>query len=919
MRPLKLTMTAFGPYAGTETVEMDKLGKSGLYLITGDTGAGKTMIFDAITYALYGELSGDTRRATMIRSQYAKPETLTEVELVFEYAGCEYTIKRSPEQERPKQRGTGTTKAPATVELHRPGKAPLTKNSEVADAIEAIIGVNKKQFCQIAMIAQGDFRKLLYADTEERREIFRTIFSTGNFKLIQDELRNRAASLRSERESVVSQVATILDGVRPSETLLGSEDELRQVKEGDVLSPHVAEFIGWNIEEDERQASLNASELENADAYLAELDKQLGAIAQIKKLQADYDESCRLLKECEAALSQSETALASARASAEEAAPLAARAVEIEHDLPSYDEFDQQQARQRKLLDSIAKNSRTLETSNNQIKDLESRLEKLQEEIRSAQNLGEELERLKASERIARERVDALDALGREAESLAKLRKNLAAQQREFLELDAKASKLEAEHSQLRQLHLSEQAGILASQLLAATPCPVCGSYEHPSPAQLSDNAPDRATVEAAEARATAARTQANEASAAAGTTRGRAETITAQLAKRAKQLLGSESLVALNQAKSDSSADLTKLVQQRRTTEQAITARAKMESELPALQESCQDKRNQSNDLTAQLAADKATSAQLAEQIKSLDAKLVFDSKATAEKEINSLKTRATSLTDAFDKAKQQRANCAENLAAERSRNDQLGKSLSAEAAYDEAKVLAAHSEASTKRRLLGELGQRLTSRLEQNRGALTRITDLAARAADIELRYRMVNALSETANGNISGKDKVMLETYVQMFYFDRILARANTRLMVMTGGQYELKRDESSADKRSQKGLDLNIIDHYNNTERSVKSLSGGESFKASLSLALGLADEVQSSAGGIQLDTMFVDEGFGSLDSESLESAFKALVSLTEGNKLVGIISHVDALKTRIDKQIIVTKNRDQGSQVEIVVE
>ena len=209
------------------------------------------------------------------------------------------------------------------------------------------------------------------------------------------------------------------------------------------------------------------------------------------------------------------------------------------------------------------------------------------------------------------------------------------------------------------------------------------------------------------------------------------------------------------------------------------------------------------------------------------------------------------------------------------------------------------------------------LHHRTETNREVLRQIEKQSAAIADVEKRWMMVGPLADTANGNLSGKEKIMLETYVQMAYFDRIIERANTRFMVMSGGQYELKRRREADNNRSQSGLSLDVVDHYNGTERSVKTLSGGESFKASLSLALGLSDEIQASAGGIQLDTMFVDEGFGSLDEESLQQAMRALNGLAEGNRLVGIISHVPELREKIDRQIIVRKDRSGGSRVEVV--
>ena len=248
--------------------------------------------------------------------------------------------------------------------------------------------------------------------------------------------------------------------------------------------------------------------------------------------------------------------------------------------------------------------------------------------------------------------------------------------------------------------------------------------------------------------------------------------------------------------------------------------------------------------------------------------------------------------------------------------RIETLHKTLAEASQEDVGKLREENAAKTAERRGLEERQKKLHARLEKNRGTLADLKKEAARLAETEIRYTWLKALAETLTGQISGKEKVMLETYVQMRYFERIVSRANTRLLVMSGGQYELRRRAEATTNKSQSGLELDVVDHYNGSIRGVETLSGGESFKASLSLALGLADEIQSSAGGVELDTMFVDEGFGSLDDESLEQAMRALASLSEGRRLVGLISHVDALKERIDKKIIVTKAREQGSSVRI---
>ena len=278
----------------------------------------------------------------------------------------------------------------------------------------------------------------------------------------------------------------------------------------------------------------------------------------------------------------------------------------------------------------------------------------------------------------------------------------------------------------------------------------------------------------------------------------------------------------------------------------------------------------------------------------------------------------RVKAMKEKLDKAEKELADAEKSFAEITGRIQQLQEQLRDRSGTDLEGEEDAKRALSMKKTGISQELKRVNVRIAANRTALENIRNKSRELAGLEKRWSWVRSLANTANGNISGKEKIMLETYVQMRCFDRILVRANTRLMVMTGGQYELVRRQVSENNRSKSGLELDVIDHYNGTRRSVKSLSGGESFKASLSLALGLSDEIQASAGGIRLDTMFVDEGFGSLDEESLQQAVRALAGLADGNRLVGIISHVSELKERIDRQIVVTKDRCNGSRVEIVV-
>jgi len=295
----------------------------------------------------------------------------------------------------------------------------------------------------------------------------------------------------------------------------------------------------------------------------------------------------------------------------------------------------------------------------------------------------------------------------------------------------------------------------------------------------------------------------------------------------------------------------------------------------------------------------------------------LEYESKVKAEEAVAILENKRKQLKQTLDKAQKAYTNCKSGVDSLNGTIKALIAQLKDAEEIDIEAEKKQQSELTREKKTLSEKITQLSSRLDQNNGALRNIQERGDRLSEVETNWIWAKALSNTANGNLSGKEKIMLETYIQMTYFDRILARANTRFMVMSGGQYELKRRIEADNNRSQSGLELDVIDHYNGTERSVKTLSGGESFKASLSLALGLSDEIQSSAGGIRLDTMFVDEGFGSLDEESLQQAMRALYGLTEGNRLVGIISHVSELKEKIDKQIVVTKEKSGGSRAKII--
>ena len=467
------------------------------------------------------------------------------------------------------------------------------------------------------------------------------------------------------------------------------------------------------------------------------------------------------------------------------------------------------------------------------------------------------------------------------------------------------SSELSARYQRMYQTYLDEQAGILASGLIVGQPCPVCGSLEHPAPACASEGAPSQDQLKKAQAQSEAAVHQMQQDSEKASALKARLDTLAADvadLALTAKQML----------------AQAAETQQQLQIADKNCKRKALLDAQLPKRQTALTATTDSIRELERQLAVADTEIASLLQSYAELKASLAYESPTEASRALSALTAQRSNLQQAIVAA-------AEKLEKAKLLDQRLKAQIATlEEQITGTEVVDLEEELQQKSDLTLRVQQqkgeqlRLVARLRANETALERIQAQSEAITLVENKLMQLQSLHYTASGQLSGKEKIKLETYIQMTYFDRIIARANTRFMVMSGGQYELKRATVADNNRSQSGLDLSVIDHYNGSERSVRTLSGGESFKASLSLALGLSDEIQSSAGGIRLDTMFVDEGFGSLDEESLRQAMQALAGLAEGNRLVGIISHVSELKEKIDKQIVVKKDRSGGSHATIVV-
>ena len=925
MRPLHLTLSAFGPYAGQMEIPLEQLGERGLYLITGDTGAGKTTIFDAITYALYGEPSGDNRDPSMFRSKYAQPDTPTWVELVFSYGGQTYTVRRSTEYERPAKRGGGTTLQRAEAELHLPDGRLVTKTREVTGEIVNIIGLDRSQFAQIAMIAQGDFLKLLLADTRSRQEIFRKLFPTRGYMVFQEKVKSESGALQRECEAARASVKQYIDGV-----LCPQEDPMYPQWErawaGELPIQETVELLEALLEQDRERDTQCSEELEQLDGEWKAVTALLAKAEELEKAQSQLEEAQARRKTCAAQWEAAQQQLEAQTAQAPQLEGLRAQLADLEAELPRYQELEQLRQNLTAQTQSIRQQSTWLEEQENEQRRREKELELWRQERTGLEEAGAQRERLLGQQTRAQEQSQRLEELSTLLAGCRQARANLESAQKRYGVARQKAQAAQEDYTGKNQAFLDEQAGVLAQDLAEGQPCPVCGSLTHPTPAQLSPGAPTEEELNRAKQAWEAAQQTASTWSVEAGKARTALEEREQRLRSQMAHVLPEQGAdqpldqvaQSIQEAQGEAQEALAQVKGQLRQVEAALARKRQLDTQIPQQEQRLGELEQAIASAREQLAGANSRREELEGQIHALKGQLRYPQADQARQEQSDLKGELQRLEEAQTQA-QRRANAAQlALTGAEEAVKQLTHLVEQSQPVDLVAQRARSQELTLRRAQLTAVQRELHTRLTTNRTALEQIQGKTAQLTQLEQRYTWVRVLSNTVNGTLPGKEKIALETYVQMTFFDRILRRANLRLLVMTGGQYELKRRREAAGSRGQSGLEMDVIDHYNGTERSVKSLSGGESFQASLALALGLSDEIQSSAGGIRLDTMFVDEGFGSLDEESLNKAMGALGDLAQGNRLVGIISHVSELKEKIDKQIVVRKDRTGGSRVEIVV-
>ena len=1114
MKPLKLTLSAFGPYAGETVIDFTQLGGQGLFLVTGDTGAGKTKIFDGITFALYGETSGGVREASMLRSKYAEPETPTYAEYIFEYKGAVYTVKRSPDYERPKTRGKGMTMQKGEALLtFSDGRAPVTKLKEVNQAVTDLIGLDMKQFTQIAMIAQGDFRKLLLADTEERSNIFRKLFHTDIYKVIQEKLKFEAGGLDKAYKELLRSIRQYTEQVRYSvedplgqqwalmekngfegnleeglevleQFLKADKDTLKalnkQIKENDAKLENMNQLFGKVHKEADAKARkeklLEEREIlfpqleqaqkdaENAAKEPEEIQQLIFSIQKEKEKLDRYTNLEKLISEIEDASVLIEKLKTDSTALQNRQKETKAVLEEKQKEYQATDRTEKEKAEtdfQKEKIDSlyagVYKNCGNLEFLLTKIMNLETQAKEMKTQSEQMKKELADLEEqivsggnLEARENSLIMRLQQIQKMKDQQKRCQILEKEAESKKKAYLIASQKRTEIKEFLNRMEQAYLDAQAGVLAAGLQEGMPCPVCGSVHHPKLTQMPEKVPteeqlkkQKMVAETAEQAASDSSVQAGEA---AGLVQRSKEELTEGIKSYVAQFLPEEKTeeilrneitdselrsfvkdqeshaqteleeiqkqkkaqLDLQKKKEEFSRQLEQhakefqelqiSIEKRKSQQESIQEQLQNQLDEPIfswLREDTQQKmisdsglqqdqnskaayQQGSQEVSLLLQQGRTAAEWLKQQQDILDQKrkdqtALLEQRKLLETQISKVQTEITTLTDRINQNQQQ-------TAAEKSRSEQMQKqreNMEKELGERTKEEILSQIQLQTRERkklethykTVTEVKEALEKRMTELNSVITSLTEQLKESANIsieelnvqkenftqqkkslsadrdeiharleingdmyekirrqqtellktETRWKWMKSLSDTANGTITGKARIMLETYIQMQYFDRILARANIRLMTMSSGQYELVRRKENKSRVGKTGLELDVVDHYNGTVRSVKTLSGGETFQASLSLALGLSDEIQSSSGGIQLDTMFVDEGFGSLDEDALDQAIRALKDLSQGSRLVGIVSHVTELKERIDKKIIVTKKRTEdgvGSTIRI---
>ena len=925
MKPLKLTMSAFGSYAGKNVIDFTGQ-QQGIFLITGDTGAGKTTIFDAITYALYNQTSGGERNGNMMRSQYARPETETYVELEFLYRGQTYRVRRNPDYKITKTLKNGKIreqKVPHSVELTLPDGTvfPEKKNATDAKIIE-ILGLTADQFSQIVMIAQGDFLKLLYTKSDERKMIFSKLFRTDIYWKIQENLRRKSMEM--------------------DERIQENDRAFEQEKSRIILLPESEELPLDELVERLRERLKDALKEQNLRrANVEELNKKITKYEEINKLFVSLEKIRQNGKELEARQVESKER----RQQIENALKADKVLVAEQQNLRQQQTVEQSVQAIAKMEETLTNNQEMFETLKTQLQEVEAEqkreaadiqkkmlaleqsfpsyeaLQNARSEEQQAKKVWEDLG--KTSEESFHKKEAGIAALKeqqkRQEQVVEQMKKNW-----EQTSLSASESAKHYEH--MYEAFLKEQAGILAENLSAGCPCPVCGSTVHPDPAKLSDHAVTELEVEQAKKTRAAEEEKRDLAYAAFEAEKTEKQKLAQAVEKEEADFVLAQTIAKQQRKEAEQNyVSLQKIAEQIReklvypSLAEAKKQYAAMQKALEAAEQEIERKRQKvselaeaMNTLKGQKLAEEEnqkTAKKLAAKTEKEYAKLLEKSGFVSEETYHLAILPERSRSKLEREEKEYESQCLR----QQSEQKLLEKQVSGKTYTDTTEL---NEQLKAEKQALKEAEKtymELHTAYENDRSVLQNCAVYLEKGKKLESEDQVIKSLSKTANGRLSGSAKIDFETYIQRQYFKQIIHEANKRLLTMSNHQFILKlKEEANTGRKTNEGLDLSVYSLVTDSERDVKTLSGGESFLAALAMALGLSDIVERSAGAIHPDMMFIDEGFGSLDAQSRQQAIEVLAELAGDSRMVGIISHVTELKEQIDRKLVVSRT-DKGSR------
>ena len=896
MKPIQLTMSAFGTYKEKTIIDFSKFGNSGLFLVTGDTGAGKTTIFDAISFALFNDVSGSSRPISSLRSDFAIDED-TYVELEFEHKNKKYKIFRSLSYIKQKKNGEGNIKTVGDAELTYDDKI-ITKNKAVTEKVEEVLGIDAKQFKQISMLAQGEFLKILFAKSDERTEIFRKIFETDIYELITLRLNDLAKNNRNELDRLKTNFETNVNNINWIEKPIEIDlIDYKKIVESDIslvmdnLASTIINLkekyktIRKDFEKTEKNKKKLEDQIKETENQNAKVDRYLDLRETKKKLEKEkktytkYEELLKINEKVIAQILPKEKMLGSI-----------------------FEEIKANEEKTNKLTKRI-KELEEKEKENNANKEKVEELKKVSQEYR---NVLEKINEIKENVEI----IDDLKSIEKEKEQLVS----------EYNKINTEYVRVSKEYLEQEDMFFKEQAGILAEKLEEGKACPVCGSTKHPKKATKKDQVLTKDELDKL---------------------KEKKDKLENKNSQNKDQITHNEAKYnALIQRVSNNAEDfdLNEYIEKiNKNNIQLIEKEESLKYNFDKLYYSIMNKyisidefdfdefkKNFDDSIREdydELIENRTTSINIRKinEEKDKEYKKQYEEYFLEIKKVgftNEDDYKENTLNqEEVDKIKTRINDYKETVISNNTKIDELEKELKSKKKVDLTAIKEEFEDVCSIYEERREIQSDLKGNLSQNEKLEKILKNTAVNLKEQMNKVAVVEELSKLASGTATGKQRIAFEQYVQATYFDMIITEANKRLGNMTDNRYALLRKKES-DKISDKiALDLDVLDNYNGKIRDVKSLSGGESFKASLALALGLSDVIQSYSGGVLVDTLFIDEGFGTLDNESREQAINTLLKLAGGNKLIGIISHVSELKERINKKIIISKTQN-GSKVEI---